>query len=357
MQLFSWEFDCFSSGKCQIVHWRQGHKEQCRPFTSSHDSNEEGGSYHKVLKQEERKSHDNSIETNEKERNSSLHEKERSAEHQSTNVIPDKLEASCMNNVNENGQPRSKGIMFVDSTSCPTSSGKLNQMKPECADEDGQADSTSSSGWTADGSNQSLVSEPSTPSSGFSTVDSSKPKVDDALDDSAESASIGADDANLQNSQSLSFSSKFHRNAVAPVVEPGSDTKTVKLDELYSSEPRYCSSSTYANPNLSAGGTSISTDTLKVTSMRSVIHEKSIYSGSDAGATSRPLGSRDDKATARVEHTSPGKVESAQATATTEYVHCSPNGGNGLKTCMQKAVGQLRASKGSEMTGRYTTKV
>lgn len=358
LQLFSWEFDCFSSGKCQIVHWRQGHKEECRPFTSSHESNEEEGSYQKVLKQEERKSHDNSVETNEKERNSSLHEKERSDKHQSTNVFPDKLEAS-MNNVDENGQPRSKATVFVDSTNCPTSSGKLNQIKPECADEDSQGDSTSSSGWTADGSNESLFSGPSTPSSGFSegTIDSSKPKVDDALDDSAESASIGADDANLQNSQSLSFSSKFHRNTVPPVVEQCSDTKTVKLDELYSSEPRYCSSSSYANPNSSAGGPSISTDTLKGSSIRSVIHEKSSHSGNDTGTTSRLLGSRYDKSSACVEHTNPGKVKSAQATATTEYAHCSPNGRNGVKTCMQKVVGQLRASKGSEMTGRYTTKV
>ncbi|KAI8548383.1 hypothetical protein RHMOL_Rhmol07G0269900 [Rhododendron molle] len=348
----------YSSGKCQIVHWRQGHKEECRLFTSSHESNEEGGSYQKVLKQEERKSHDNSIETNEKERNFSLHEKERSDKHQSTNVLPKKLEASCMNNVDENGQPRSKGTVFVDSTNCPTSSGKLNQIKPECADEDSQGDSTSSSGWTADGSNESLFSGPSTPSSGFSegTIDSSKPKVDDALDDSAESASIGADDANLQNSQSLSFSSKFHRNTVPPVVEQCSDTKTVKLDDLYSSEPRYCSSSTYANPNSGAGGPSISTDTLKVSSIRSVIHEKSSHSGNDTGTTSRLLGSRDDKSSACAEQTNPGKVGSAQATATTEYANCSPNGRNGVKTCMQKVVGQLRASKGSEMTGRYTTK-
>ncbi|KAE9458809.1 hypothetical protein C3L33_09237, partial [Rhododendron williamsianum] len=287
------------SGKCQIVHWRQGHKEECHPFTSSHESNEEEGSYQKVLKQEERKNHDNSIETNEKERNSSLHEKERSDKHQSTNVFPDKLEAS-MNNVDENGQPRSKATVFVDSTNCPTSSGKLNQIKPECADEDSQGDSTSSSGWTADGSNESLFSGPSTPSSGFSegTIDSSKPKVDDALDDSADS---------------------------------------------------------YANPNSSAGGPSISTDTLKVSSIRSVIHEKSSHSGNDTGTTSRPLGSRDDKSSACV-HTNLGKVESAQATSTTEYAHCSPNGRNGVKTCMQKVVGQLRASKGSEMTGRYTTK-
>lgn len=346
----------YCSGKCQIVHWRQGHKEECHPFTSSHESNEEEGSYQKVLKQEERKNHDNSIETNEKERNSSLHEKERSDKHQSTNVFPDKLEAS-MNNVDENGQPRSKATVFVDSTNCPTSSGKLNQIKPECADEDSQGDSTSSSGWTADGSNESLFSGPSTPSSGFSegTIDSSKPKVDDALDDSAESASIGAEDANLQNSQSLSFSSKFHKNTVPPVVEQCSDTKTVKLDKLYSSEPRYYSSSSYANPNSSAGGPSISTDTLKVSSIRSVIHEKSSHSGNDTGTTSRPLGSRDDKSSACV-HTNLGKVESAQATSTTEYAHCSPNGRNGVKTCMQKVVGQLRASKGSEMTGRYTTK-
>lgn len=30
----------YCSGKCQIVHWRQGHKDECRPASSLHDSNE-----------------------------------------------------------------------------------------------------------------------------------------------------------------------------------------------------------------------------------------------------------------------------------------------------------------------------
>ena len=64
LQLFTREFDCFSSGKCQIIHWRQGHKDECRPFTASYQTNDaEGGSSQKVLKQEAYDIHRNSFET------------------------------------------------------------------------------------------------------------------------------------------------------------------------------------------------------------------------------------------------------------------------------------------------------
>lgn len=34
---------CFSSGKCQIIHWRQGHKEECCPPPTTHHINDDGG--------------------------------------------------------------------------------------------------------------------------------------------------------------------------------------------------------------------------------------------------------------------------------------------------------------------------
>lgn len=34
---------CCSSGKCQIIHWRQGHKEECRPPITTYNINDDGG--------------------------------------------------------------------------------------------------------------------------------------------------------------------------------------------------------------------------------------------------------------------------------------------------------------------------
>ncbi|XP_050235438.1 ubiquitin carboxyl-terminal hydrolase 16 [Mercurialis annua] len=44
----------YCSGKCQIIHWRQGHKEECRSASATHDGNDNGGDFsQKVAKQEE----------------------------------------------------------------------------------------------------------------------------------------------------------------------------------------------------------------------------------------------------------------------------------------------------------------
>lgn len=45
---------CLSSGKCQIIHWRQGHKEECRPPISTCHINDDGSiSVEKVAKQDQ----------------------------------------------------------------------------------------------------------------------------------------------------------------------------------------------------------------------------------------------------------------------------------------------------------------
>eukprot|EP00257_Ricinus_communis_P013960 XP_015571528.1 ubiquitin carboxyl-terminal hydrolase 17 [Ricinus communis] len=44
----------YCSGKCQIIHWRQGHKEECRPASATYEINDDGGSSsQKVAKQEQ----------------------------------------------------------------------------------------------------------------------------------------------------------------------------------------------------------------------------------------------------------------------------------------------------------------
>lgn len=50
---FRIKFSSFSSGKCQIIHWRQGHKEECNPPSITHRIIDEGiSSSQKAVKQE-----------------------------------------------------------------------------------------------------------------------------------------------------------------------------------------------------------------------------------------------------------------------------------------------------------------
>lgn len=54
----------FSSGKCQIIHWRQGHKEECHPpKTSDWTSEEENDSEHKLADQHHCGSYEENFDT------------------------------------------------------------------------------------------------------------------------------------------------------------------------------------------------------------------------------------------------------------------------------------------------------
>ncbi|XP_057504573.1 ubiquitin carboxyl-terminal hydrolase 16-like [Actinidia eriantha] len=372
----------YCSGKCQIIHWRQGHKDECRPFTVSDQTNDaKGGSSQKVLKQEEYEIDRNSFETggrqfvksvqnlpekpaglnsdfspepfcgcptDGKDTNPTSRETERSDRHQSTNIFPDTLETSCVDNVDGNGPLSSKRTVLVDSIDCVTSSSKLNQTKSDCINHDDQSGSiSSSSGWSADGSTDSSFSDPSTPSSGFweGSITSRRPKVD-VLGDSAQSSSSGPGDAYLHNSgSSLSFSFKFHGNVVPPVVEQVSDPKTVTSDEHHSTklgikksideavlskeisedaskgrsspllsseksdhmdvrpssdspvsksrESRYSSSSTCAYTTSSVGGPLVSTHAPKVSSISSMSSERSNRMVDDTSIISHPVASKE----------------------------------------------------------------
>ncbi|KAL6983135.1 ubiquitin-specific protease [Sarracenia purpurea var. burkii] len=445
-----------SSGKCQIIHWRQGHKEECRPFTTYQSNDAGGGYFQKVLKQEDSEIHGISFESegrqraksvknflkepassksgstpevfhgndgtevefpaDGKDKNVSLHEAERSDGDQPTNIFPDKPMTSSVKNVNQNGPPSSKRTILVDSIDCLTSSGKLNEVKPDYADHNSQCGSTSSSGWSADGSNESSFSEPSTPSSGFweGNINSSKLKMD-ALDDCAQSSSGGAGDADLRNSQSsLSCSFKPHGNVIPPLVEQDSGAKTITSDEHCSTtlgikkpmdravlsqeksadaskgrssplvspknsdyidvcmssdspvsksgEPRFYSSGTYVS-----GRPSISTRASKASSMHSLGPEKSNHLVDDTRSiSSSDFIAHPSSSTRRqsLQGENPGKVENAHAIAS-ETANYSPNTKNGLTTSMRKVVDQFRTSKssrhyqsevGSEISGRYNNK-
>ncbi|KAG9132750.1 hypothetical protein Leryth_014022 [Lithospermum erythrorhizon] len=55
----------YCSGKCQIVHWRQGHKDECQPYNLSQKRESEMKSHLKVSKLEENERGDNFFETGE----------------------------------------------------------------------------------------------------------------------------------------------------------------------------------------------------------------------------------------------------------------------------------------------------
>ncbi|XP_052189322.1 ubiquitin carboxyl-terminal hydrolase 16 [Diospyros lotus] len=222
----------YCSGKCQIIHWRQGHKEECHPFTATHFSNDEGDDSIKVFKQKDsfeiegrhcaepiqnfskdsagvesdcssevlHGNHNIELKrvADEKGMPSSSCEIKRSDGHQSTNILPDKHENIVAPNVTS-----SNCTILVNSVDDLSSSGKLNQIKPNGANCDTHCGSTSSSGWSADGSNGSSFSEPSTPSSGFweGTINSTRPKLD-AVDNSDQYGSNVTGETGMNNSQS-----------------------------------------------------------------------------------------------------------------------------------------------------------
>ncbi|GFY85896.1 ubiquitin-specific protease 16 [Actinidia rufa] len=372
----------YCSGKCQIIHWRQGHKEECHPFTISRQINGVGaGSSQKVLKQEDNEIYDKSSESegskctnsvqnfpkeharsnsnctrevfcqnddseveciSDKKGTSISHETERSDGDRSTYLS---AETNCVNNVDQNGPQYLINTLSSDSVDQLTSSGKLNQIKPNSTNHNIQYGSTSSSGWSA--INESSFSEPSTPSSGFweGTVNSRKPKID-TLGDCGKSSSIEAGDGSMHDSRSsLRFSSNYDGNLVPSVDVQSSDTTALTSDGtrsttlgikkppdraisseetndgtsngrnsplsipensnqmdvyitsdspvLKSKEARWTSSSANTYPTSSAGGPSISMHAAKISSIQALRLERSNHVVNGMRTTSRPLESKE----------------------------------------------------------------
>ncbi|KAL7262490.1 hypothetical protein ACSBR1_000792 [Camellia fascicularis] len=358
----------YCSGKCQIIHWRQGHQAECRSITTTYPINDVGGggASQKVLKQEEEEIYGNSFETEErqyaesvknlpeepafsksngsvdsfcgsddsevkcaangKEKNSSSRETERSVGHQSANVFPDKLGTNCVD-MDQNGPPSSKHNTSVGSVDRLTSS-------------DVQGSDTTT-----------VISD-----GAHSTTSGIKKPIDGAV--------LSEDVSKGRSSPLLSSPEKSNHMDV----HTSSDSLVSK-----SREPRYTSSSAYAYPTSSAGGPSVSTHASKVSSMQSVSPKRSNHVSNGSSTTPRSLESKESgpllSTTRRhsLQGAKSGKDDSARAVAvsSSESTSYSPNAINGLKTSMLKVVGQLRASKssrhsqsevGSEIAGRYDNK-
>ncbi|KAM7514506.1 hypothetical protein LguiA_004089 [Lonicera macranthoides] len=366
----------YCSGECQIIHWRQGHKDDCHPFTT--------------IKQEEDDNYGNTFETEERpkpveilpeepafssSRRSSILEKNDdigvenlvsgesrnsaskftshsfykessglSAHSESSSGAVSNSNDSNHVSTNQNKPLFSEHPTLATSVDSVTRSVKLNQTKPSCSDRDSQSGSSSSSGWSVDGSNDSTFSEPSTPASGFweGTLDSTSDSIE---------VTLPPTDLHCSNLKTTTLEDAGHTNSdiKKPVKEAGSSEGLSKNDSL--------SSVSGSHPVSSPTRHSTRKDIKKFSSLLPSSPVKSNRLVSDKSSPSwvskpREVGSLSAKPL--------DSEDGIQGIAACSSQFNSKNAGNGLKTSMWKVVDQLRASKlsrlGSAVSGRYNYK-
>nr|GEW80069.1 ubiquitin carboxyl-terminal hydrolase 17-like [Tanacetum cinerariifolium] len=172
----------YCSGKCQIIHWRQGHKDECRPYVAVNPSDDVGGS---PFRQGGCKVLNDGFDSEAKQPatlfSEDLHHKgdvgvESYARQHATSTpfsneghsdfsTPTKLSAGA---TFENFEiVKSAHQTVVGSARKSTVLGNISRKKYNLTDQVTQSVTSSSSFWTADGSNESSLSEPATNASVF----------------------------------------------------------------------------------------------------------------------------------------------------------------------------------------------
>ncbi|KAI3465186.1 hypothetical protein Pfo_021849 [Paulownia fortunei] len=233
----------YCSGKCQIIHWRQSHKDECHSYTSHRNIDVRVHSRLKEFKEDPSKSiessfgehmfsnstlhvfsgkNDTKIETSDDGKGTDINVEASvhslPVECSSSNSLSDMSVASDGNLKDYNGfvressfansesvKPLLSELPILTNLECGvTSSSMSNQLKRGCVDIDEQFESSTSSGYSAAGSEEHSLSEPPTPSS-------------DELDD-----------ANMPNSLSCLTSSGRIND---PVKVLGSDMKKAMVDD------------------------------------------------------------------------------------------------------------------------------
>ncbi|XP_059631261.1 ubiquitin carboxyl-terminal hydrolase 17-like isoform X2 [Cornus florida] len=234
----------YCSGKCQIIHWRQGHKEECRPFTATYQINDvEGGSISEAFKQVECETYGNSFELEGGHCAKSVErvpkgpafsnsycspETVRGGDDTRFGCLPDEKGTGCSSKFTT--PSFSEG--FAAYTTCSESSVDVTVNRVSSPHHPDRSDGHQS-GSTVDGSNELSFSEPSTPSSGFweGTIDTSRCR-NDVPDDSAQSSSSEAGDDSMSDFQSsVNFHCNMARDVVTPLHVQGSDTKIKSYDD------------------------------------------------------------------------------------------------------------------------------
>ncbi|KAJ0805520.1 putative ubiquitinyl hydrolase 1 [Helianthus annuus] len=165
----------YCSGKCQIVHWRQGHKEECRPYVAVTQIN---NARHSSNRQGDHKDHSDSFDTEAKQTATSAEPKSplsyegpfvfSTPTNFSTGVTFENLEtvksahgiplspARKSTGLSDNNKKTSI-LSDEDNSSFWTDNGFNNQKTSILSDEDTRSGTSNSSFWTDEGSNESSL--------------------------------------------------------------------------------------------------------------------------------------------------------------------------------------------------------
>ncbi|CBI19252.3 unnamed protein product, partial [Vitis vinifera] len=362
----------YCSGKCQIIHWRQGHKEECNPPSITHQ----------II--------DESINSTSKSSSTSF---------SGFSTSTDRAEPSDNVSVSTTSSELSDDVSVSES---------INSYDPEKSD-----------GHKSDDS--------AMPETISRTLDLNRTR-NHAQDDSAQSYASGAD-SNISDSESvLRFSFNLSGSTIPPLHAEVSESKSTvnspslafESSNLVDSGPSndshklksrevkpFSSSVSNAHPSCSTGGDSISIDAPKARSSSSLSSERSNHVVNGKSGASHQLKSREVESLSSgasdphlsssteghsvasmrsgkstvdsdlhlssstrghpVPNVKSGKVDGVHtvAASSSQIANHSPIVSNGLKTSVRKVVDQFRPSKlskslplgvGSEIAGRCSDK-
>lgn len=256
----------YCSGKCQIIHWRQGHKDECRPYAVSEQIDDVGDSSHRyILKPVENKSYNGGIEI--EGRHDAMKVEVPSGMHGFPDFCVSKLHNRKddveVDHLTYEKKPASNRVISASisnghsgTIASETDTVSMDQAKPSFLPEssalvdpadnaparqkgntannipvhvDGRGSSTSSSS-SVDGSNESSFSEPSTPSSEFWEGTIKLRSARDAVCDTSRSCSDESSDIDVFSETFSCCSSEMSRPVPRSLDIPGSETKKVLSD-------------------------------------------------------------------------------------------------------------------------------
>ncbi|KAL1821822.1 hypothetical protein ACET3Z_016691 [Daucus carota] len=333
----------YCSGKCQIIHWRQGHKQECRPYSIVKKGNEEKFSCQKEFNQEEPRNYGDSYELDKSQyakqvetspgtytdvgRSDLLHSKddiegEGLTVDAGSNLSEGSSEPTCTSSkasldasvYDSDGLTRIQSAIDVllksesacvdmdrnrspfaeTSSNLKKSSIKSVQYKPDSSDGDSHSFSSSTSGWSVDGSSDSL-SEPYTPSSGFweGNINSRRSRNGANYDGTQSILSDFGGDVMLSPVSSMRYSADMAKSLTRGMPQQGFNSNTMISNggPSASRTKRYVSDAT--------SSVKLCKDNLK---SKSLNLETSASMHVETGCNSRVLNSRETKSSSSDNH-------------------------------------------------------
>ncbi|KAK4352327.1 hypothetical protein RND71_027845 [Anisodus tanguticus] len=221
----------YANVKCQILHWRQGHKDECRPVSNlDQHSDVEAKSHLKAYKQEPNGSHLKSTEVEGRhssesgdsspEEDALLRSKHSATSNGKHDIVGRSLTETKSPKLNSSVVLHSSE--HLDLTTSSESSVDHSASDSHSIHGDAQSKYSTSTSSSIDDSSKSSLTESSTPSSGFweGAVLSTRSRIG-SLDSTASSPSRNACDIKISDSQSTSYA----RPLIAGVGDQGSNSK------------------------------------------------------------------------------------------------------------------------------------